>query len=154
MKNFKHFGVKRRFFPENNYNAFWYNLKTTRFGEGVASELEPDKAEFYDVGIGTQCNAGCDFCFPSNTQIATKDGSKNIENIVKGDFVYTINKNGNLELNEVTQIFEREYDGELYTFEFEDGSKLTCTPNHKIYINGLGYVSAEDISTSFDAFIF
>ena len=27
MKDFKHFGIKRRFFPENNYNAFWYNLK-------------------------------------------------------------------------------------------------------------------------------
>lgn len=65
MKDFKHFGVKRRFFPENNYNAFWYNLKTTRFGEGVASELAPDKAEFYDVGIGTKCNAGCDFCYVS-----------------------------------------------------------------------------------------
>lgn len=65
MKDFKHFGIKRRFFPENNYNAFWYNLKTTRFGEGVASELEPDKAEFYDVSIGTKCNACCDFCYVS-----------------------------------------------------------------------------------------
>lgn len=65
MKDFKHFGVKRRFFPENNYNAFWYNLKTTRFGEGVASELEPDKAEFYDVSIGTKCNACCEFCYVS-----------------------------------------------------------------------------------------
>lgn len=65
MKDFKHFGVKRRFFPEKNYNAFWFNLKTTRFGEGVAKELEPDKAEFYDVSIGTKCNAGCDFCYVS-----------------------------------------------------------------------------------------
>lgn len=65
MKDFKHFGIKRRFFPENNYNAWWYNLKTTRFGEGTAKELEPDKAEFYDVGIGTKCNACCDFCYVS-----------------------------------------------------------------------------------------
>lgn len=65
MKDFKHFGVKRRFFPENNYNAFWFNLKTTRFGEGVAKELEPDKAEFYDVSLGTKCNACCEFCYVS-----------------------------------------------------------------------------------------
>ena len=65
MKDFKHFGVKRRFFPENNYNAFWFNLKTTRFGEGVAKELSADKAEFYDVSLGTKCNAGCDFCYVS-----------------------------------------------------------------------------------------
>ena len=65
MKDFKHFGVKRRFFPEKNYNAFWFNLKTTRFGEGVAKELEPDKAEFYDVSLGTKCNACCEFCYVS-----------------------------------------------------------------------------------------
>ena len=65
MKDFRHFGVKRRFFPEKNYNAFWLNLKTTRFGTGVASELDPDKAEFYDVSLGTKCNAGCDFCYVS-----------------------------------------------------------------------------------------
>ena len=65
MRDFRHFGVKRRFFPEKNYNAFWLNLKTTRFGTGVAEELEPDKAEFYDVSLGTKCNAGCDFCYVS-----------------------------------------------------------------------------------------
>lgn len=65
MKDFKHFGVKRRFFPEKNYNAFWFNLKTTRFGDGVAKELEPDKAEFYDVSLGTKCNACCEFCYVS-----------------------------------------------------------------------------------------
>lgn len=65
MKNFETWGVKRRCFPDNNYNAFWFNLKTTRLGEGVAKELEPDKAEFYDVGINTKCNAECPFCYVS-----------------------------------------------------------------------------------------
>lgn len=65
MRDFNHFGIKRRVFPNNNYNALWYNLKTTRFGTGTATELEPDKAEFYDVSIGTRCNACCDFCYVS-----------------------------------------------------------------------------------------
>lgn len=65
MKDFRHFGVKRRFFPEKNYNAFWLNLKTTRFGKGVASELEPDKSEFYDISLGTMCNSCCPFCYVS-----------------------------------------------------------------------------------------
>lgn len=76
MKDFKDFGVKRRFFPEHNYNAFWYNLKTTRFGEGVAKELEPDKAEFYDIGICTACNACCDFCY-----VSASDSGELYENI-------------------------------------------------------------------------
>ena len=65
MKDFKDWGVKRRCFLNNNYNAIWFNLKTVRLGDGIAKELEPDKAEFYDVGINTKCNAECPFCYVS-----------------------------------------------------------------------------------------
>nr|DAW84349.1 MAG TPA: putative Fe-S oxidoreductase [Caudoviricetes sp.] len=66
MKNFKEWGVKRRYFPHHNYNAFWLpSLKTLRLGGGVAKELPPSKSEFYDVGINTLCNAECPFCYVS-----------------------------------------------------------------------------------------
>ena len=57
--------VKVRVFPEKNYRAIWHNLKTIRLGEGVAEELEPEYSEFYDVSIGTRCNAECPFCYVS-----------------------------------------------------------------------------------------
>lgn len=63
MKDFKYWGIRRRLFPENNYNAIWFNLKTIRLGEGKASELPCDQSEFYDVGINTKCNAECPFCY-------------------------------------------------------------------------------------------
>lgn len=65
MRAYKHFGLKRRFFPEHNYNALWCNLKTVRLGEGKALELPADQSEFYDVGINTKCNAECSFCYVS-----------------------------------------------------------------------------------------
>ena len=65
MKDFNHWGLKRRVFKDYNYNAIWSNLKTIRLGEGVAKELPADKAEFYDVGINTLCNAECPFCYVS-----------------------------------------------------------------------------------------
>ena len=65
MKNFKHFGLKRRVFPKHNYNALWCNLKTIRLGEGKAEALPPTESEFYDVGINTRCNAECPFCYVS-----------------------------------------------------------------------------------------
>ena len=62
MKDFNHWGLKRRVFPDYNYNAIWSpNLNTIRLGEGVAKELPADKAEFYDVGINTLCNADVHF---------------------------------------------------------------------------------------------
>lgn len=70
MKNFEHWGIKKRIFPEHNYYAVWNNLKTIRLGEGHATELPPEFSEFYDVGINTCCNACCDFCYVS----ANKEG--------------------------------------------------------------------------------
>lgn len=67
MKNFKEFGIKRRFYPENNYNAIWFNLKTVRLGEGQATELPPEYSEFYDVSLGNKCSTGkCNFCYVSS----------------------------------------------------------------------------------------
>lgn len=65
MKDWTSWGIKMREFPEYNYRAIWGNLKTIRVGTGVAKELPPDMAEFYDVGINTVCNAECDFCYVS-----------------------------------------------------------------------------------------
>lgn len=68
MKDFKHWGAKKRVFPAYNYNALWFNLKTIRLGSGVAKELPADMAEFYDIGINTLCNAECPFCYVSASQ--------------------------------------------------------------------------------------
>lgn len=65
MKDWTRWGIKIRRFPEFNYNAIWGNLKTIRIGTGVAKELPPNMAEFYDLGINTLCNAECDFCYVS-----------------------------------------------------------------------------------------
>lgn len=65
MKDWNFWGIKARVFKENNYHAIWGNLKTIRLGKGSATELPPDKSEFYDVGINTLCNAECPFCYVS-----------------------------------------------------------------------------------------
>ena len=70
MKDFNHWGIKKRVFPDNNYHAVWNNLKTIRLGSGHATELTPEYSEFYDIGINTSCNAECEFCYVS----ANKNG--------------------------------------------------------------------------------
>lgn len=67
MKDFKHFGIKRRYFPDYNYNAIWHNLKTIRLGEGQAKELPSGESEFYDISLGNKCTTGkCKFCYVSS----------------------------------------------------------------------------------------
>lgn len=62
MKDFSHFGTKIRKFPDCNYTAIWNNLKTIRLGNNI-SELPADKAEFYDISLGTKCSLQCPFCY-------------------------------------------------------------------------------------------
>jgi hypothetical protein len=77
MQDFKRFGIKRRIYPDKNYNALWSNLKTLRFGEGVASQLDPEKSEFYDVSIANKCVTGkCPFCY-----VAASPNGKYYDNI-------------------------------------------------------------------------
>ena len=67
MRDFRKWGVKQRKFPENNYNAIWFNLKTLRVGEGQATELPPEYSEFYDVSLGDKCETGrCPWCYVSS----------------------------------------------------------------------------------------
>lgn len=65
MKDFKHWGIRIRRDKKRNYYSLWYNLKTIRLDLGDTCELLPDRSEFYDVGLGTKCNAECPFCYVS-----------------------------------------------------------------------------------------
>ena len=152
--------VKVRRFPEKNYNAVWHDLRTLRLGKGVAEELEPDRSEFYDIGINTKCNAGidgslgCEFCLPPNTKILTSKGEESIENIKVNDLVFSYNEDtGNIELKKVSQLFSRKYEGELIEIETEN-STVRMTPNHKVFTENRGWAEAgklnvDDIILSF-----
>ncbi len=68
MKDFSNWGIKKRSYPDYNYNAIWNNLKTIRMGSGEAKALPPDHSEFYDIAIGTKCNLNCPFCYANSSK--------------------------------------------------------------------------------------
>lgn len=153
MKDFKHWGIKMRNYPEFNYKAIWFNLKTIRLGSGQAKPLPPDKSEFYDVGLGTKCNLECEFCLDENTLVKTLSGDKKIKDIQEKDIVYTFNTETNkLDLEEVVDVSKRFYLGDIIEIETDFGI-IRCTPNHKIYTTNRGYILAKDISIDDDLLI-
>jgi len=70
MKDFRHWGLKSKDYPDLNYRSIWFNLQTIRFGTSPSDPLPPEKAEFYDISLGNKCNVGCDFCYAN----ASKNG--------------------------------------------------------------------------------
>ena len=85
---------------------------------------------------GKQMSGGC---LSPGTKIFTLGGYKNIEEITEDDFVYT--KEGEFMKVLETHNFK---DKELLQIEFDDGYKVTCTPEHKFFI-GDEWVEAKDL---------
>lgn len=80
-------------------------------------------------------------CFLAGTKVLTKDGMKNIEDIEKGDHVYSINiDNNQREVKEVKKIF-RGYTDETYELTIGDEVVKTTT-KHKFYIVDKGWIRA------------
>ena len=147
MKNFNSWGIRIRKDLSKNYYSIWKNLETVRLDLGEIKPLEPSKAEFYDVGITERCNAMCSFCLEPGTKIQTNNGAKNIEDIKKGDLVYSMSNTGSIELKCVDQLFNREYSGDLIELETENGI-IRLTPNHKVYTQNRGYVEVGNLQLS------
>ena len=85
---------------------------------------------------GKQMSGGC---LSPGTKIFTRGGYKNIEEITEDDFVYT--KEGEFMKVLETHNFK---DKELLQIEFDDGYKVTCTPEHKFFIDD-EWVEAKDL---------
>lgn len=152
MKNFVHWGIKRRIFPEKNYNALWNgaNFKTIRFGTGVAEQMDPGFQEFYDVAITTRCNLSCQFCVPGTTSVSTPDGQKEIASLKIGDNVHSYDhSSSSIRSNKVVQTFKRPYVGNLIEMK-TDKKTLRLTPNHKVFTVNRGYVEAQDLTIEDD----
>ena len=97
--------------------------------------------------------ASCKFCCPPNTKITLANGiKKNIQDIIVGDEVLSlsIGKTNHFVKNDVAEVYDRDYDGELIVFEMEDGKILKVTPNHPFVLRDGTEVKAEDVTPDMD----
>lgn len=69
-------------------------------------------------------------CYGAGTKISTPNGIVNIEDLHKGDNVYT--SEGNIQ--HVTHNFERNYTGKIYTIKPKHAFEFTCTEEHPILV--------------------
>jgi RecA/RadA recombinase len=79
-------------------------------------------------------------CLVAGTQIVTMDGNKAIDAVTTNDFVMT--KEG--EWRRVLQTHHLP-NKEIIEIEFEDGTKVQCTPEHKFFVDGALWVEAKDL---------
>ena len=134
-----------------NYSFDKHTGRTAIWGKNI--DDDPEVAPFnmiLDFEITERCsgigNYGpCKFCFPSGTLIKTLDGDVRIEEIKENDKVISYNENNKV-INTVLETYKRYYSGELITIETEDGTTLSMTDNHPVYVENIGWVKAKDLT--------
>ena len=99
--------------------------------------------ELVDLKISDYCAYGCAFCLVPGTMISTPTGVMPIEQISQGQEVLAYNTDLSIvESATVAETYERDYEGDLYEIEMENGAKVCITPEHEIYVKGKGWVPA------------
>lgn len=85
-------------------------------------------------------------CFVAGTEIITRDGTKNIENIQIGDWVLADDPNtvGNIEYKQVLQTFAKTTTSTIDIYI--DGEKITTTEEHPFWVPEVGWVKANDLN--------
>jgi hypothetical protein len=131
-----------------NYTAWFDSGITLRMPIDPARPItELAYPEFYDVGLGTACDARCPWCVIGSTLISTTSGTKKIEDVVVGDVVFVLDESTGLqEQRPVEQKHVRDYTGDLVDIELESGETLSITPNHKL-LTQRGWIPAGDLTT-------
>jgi len=112
----------------------------TRLKQYITEGIE-DKGIFKAVFM-----AGHPGCFDENTFIKTQNGYKLIKNISIGDNIFTFNEDTyNEELKPVENVMEyKSYNNDIIELEFEDGTKVICTEDHKFFVEGK-WIMAKDL---------
>jgi RecA/RadA recombinase len=114
-----------------------FRMLTLKLGQAKIPMLVTNHTyESMSLYGGKQMSGGC---LSPGTKIFTRGGYKNIEEITEDDFVYT--KEGEFMKVLETHNFK---DKELLQIEFDDGYKVTCTPEHKFFIDD-EWVEAKDL---------
>ncbi|SIP86251.1 intein C-terminal splicing region/intein N-terminal splicing region [Chryseobacterium sp. RU37D] len=94
--------------------------------------------------MGRLTNGLIKICFTEGTLVATEKANKKIEDIRKGDLVWSYNEEtGKKELKKVVAL-SRNTSSSLVKISV-NGTKITCTPEHPFFVNG-NWVEAKNLT--------
>ena len=95
-----------------------------------------------DHALGQQC-----YCLDGKTKILTTDGVKTLENLCNTEFkTYCVGPDGSMINSEVTTVIQTAETNDYYKIELEDGTIISCTPEHKLMLKDGTYKMAKDLT--------
>lgn len=130
----------------------YYNPQNGTLIQRISEDLEEKNLKFpspnlCDLKVTDFCNLGCHFCAVPDSPVLTSEGLKAIQDLKVGDTVISYDtKTFSFVEDSIVGILEREYCGDILTFEFENGGKLSVTPDHPL-LTQRGWLPAGELTT-------
>ena len=131
--------------PEINFNFSKITGRMETWGK--TKEEDPFYSPYgplhldMEIADGDSCPISCQFCSPEGTQINTPFGKVNIEKLQTGDLVigFDVEKES-VTIQEIEEIYSRDYSGELICLELDNGEVLKLTPEHEVFTKNKGWI--------------
>lgn len=84
-------------------------------------------------------------CISPETLIETVDGQVMIKDITEPTMVYTMKEDGSLGIEKATASWVSKKNAKTLTITVNSGKSITVTPDHLIYVEGEGWVEAQNL---------
>ena len=124
----------------------WLSLYESKSGERGIFNREASKAVAKKNGRRDHDHEfGTNPCLHPDTLIETIHGRVKIKDITQPTMVYSMDKNGKLCIRSCSASWISKKNTRTIKVRIASGKEVICTPDHKIFIEGKGWIEAQDI---------
>jgi hypothetical protein len=125
----------------------WVALVKSKSGERGIFNRQAAKNQIKRLGDRRNPNYefGTNPCLHPDTMVETINGRVKIKDITEPTMVYSMGKDGKLCIRKASASWISKKNTKTIKVHISSGKVLTCTPDHKIYIVGRGWVEAQNI---------
>ena len=124
----------------------WQSLIESKSGErGIFNRVAAKKKAAESGRRNPDFDFGTNPCLHPDSMIETIDGRVRIADITEPTYVYTMLQDGTLGVRKASASWVSKRNAETVVVTVASGKQVRCTPDHKIYIEGRGWVEAANI---------
>jgi ribonucleotide reductase alpha subunit len=125
----------------------WLTLVESKSGErGIFNRIAAQKQAEKTGRREITHEFGTNPCLHPDSLVETIHGRVKIKDITHPTYVYSMDSNGKLVIRPCSASWISKKDAETINITIASGKVVRCTPDHRIYIEGKGWIEAREIS--------